>query len=78
MASKTGWIVTTSEQRPIADIVKDLTHAGFAVTTVMDEIGCISGNAEPGVVGKLRAIRGVIDISTDTSIDVGPPDAPIS
>lgn len=78
MTSKTTWIVTTSDERPIADIAIDLNQAGFKTAHVLKEIGIISGNAAPGIVAKLRAIPGVIDISPDTAIDIGPPDAAFS
>ena len=78
MPDKTGMVVLTSDDRPIADIVKDLRQAGFEVGDVLDEIGSVTGRADPRVIDKLRAIPGVIDVSPDMGIDIGPPDAPIS
>lgn len=78
MASSTTWIVTTSDQRPISDIARDLTRAGFTTDQVLSDIGSITGSAAPGIAAKLRAIAGVIDVSPDTAIDIGPPDAPLS
>lgn len=78
MPDKKGWVITTSEDRPIAEIADELSLAGFSVGEVLGEIGSITGSADPGAVGNLRKIRGVLDISPDTGIDIGPPDAPIS
>lgn len=78
MPDKKGWVVLTSDDRPIAEIVQDLKRAGFVVGEVLDEIGSITGRADPAAVQRIRAIPGVIDVSPDLDIDIGPPDAPIS
>jgi hypothetical protein len=71
-----GWIVTTSGERPANDVAKDLKAKGFAVDQVLDEIGAITGAADDAVADKLRAVDGVVDVSPDTAIDIGPPDSP--
>jgi hypothetical protein len=71
-----GWIVTTSADRPIHEITKDLKAAGFAVGQVLEEIGSITGAAGADALEKLRSIRGVVDVSPDTPVDIGPPDSP--
>ena len=76
MAKKKKWIVTTSSDRPISDIKKELVDSGFTVDQVLDEIGSIIGSADNDVAKRLRAIRGVADVSPDTPINIGPPDAP--
>lgn len=76
MASKTRWVVTTSGDRSLSDVKKELSTAGFAVDQVLDEIGCITGTASDDVANMLRAIPGVADVSPETPIDIGPPDAP--
>ena len=75
MPSQKDWIVTTSSDRPIADITKDLKDAGFSVRQVNEEINSISGAAADHAVTKLRGIRGVVDVSEDTPVDIGPPDS---
>lgn len=75
MADTKGWIITTSDERPIREITDDLTKAGFSVGHVMEEIGSISGAAAEDTLSTLRSIRGVVDISPDTPIDIGPPDS---
>ena len=75
MADNKGWIITTSDERPIREITDDLKKAGFSVGHVMEEIGSISGAAAEDTLSKLRSIPGVVDISPDTPIDIGPPDA---
>jgi hypothetical protein len=76
MPASKNWIVTTSSDRPIRDIAKDLTEAGFSVGNVNDEIQSITGAAGDETVEKLRSISGVVDVSPDTPIDIGPPDSP--
>lgn len=77
MAEKKKLIVTTSGDRPLSAIKKDLTKMGFAVGQVLKEIGVITGTASAAAVEKLRAIPGVDDISPDEAVDIGPPDAPV-
>ena len=76
MAKNKTWIVTTSGQRPAKDVVKDLKAKGFTVDQVLDEIGTITGAGDDSVADKVRKIDGVSDVSPDSPIDIGPPDAP--
>jgi hypothetical protein len=75
MSKKPGWVITTSGDRPITEISKDLEAVGFEIRHVLTEIRSITGSADKKLVAKLRKVRGVIDVSPETSIDVGPPDA---
>jgi hypothetical protein len=75
MAKDRNWIVTTSSDRPIKDIVKDLEAAGLSVAHVNDEIQSITGAAAQEKAGRLRAIKGVVDVSPDEPVDIGPPDS---
>jgi hypothetical protein len=78
MTENKKWIVTTSSDRPIHDVAKNLTEAGFAIDQVLGEIGCITGSASEDVAQQSRTIPGVVDVSPEHSIDIGPPDAPIT
>jgi len=73
MGKTKRWIVTTSGNKPLADIKKHLTEAGFSVEQVLSEIGCITGTASDDIAGKLRKIPGVSDVSPDTSAGIGLP-----
>jgi predicted CoA-binding protein len=73
-----SWIVTTSTDRPIQDIARDLTAAGFSVGAVNDEIQSITGEAGQDAAARLRSVKGVVDVSPDEPIDVGPPGSPDS
>ena len=75
MPQNRGWIVTTSSDRSIKDIASDLKKAGFSVGHVLEEIGSITGAAAEETVTKLRSIPGVVDVSPDRSISIGPPDS---
>jgi hypothetical protein len=76
MANKQAWIVTTSGQRPLAEVLADLKAAGLSGTAVLAEIGCITGKSDHKSLPKLRAVRGVADIAPDGAVDLGPPDSP--
>ena len=76
MPKSKRWIVTTGGERSTKDVAADLKAKGFSVDQVLDEIGAITGAADESVVAKLRAIKGVADVSPDGAIDIGPPDAP--
>jgi hypothetical protein len=76
MPSKKGWIVTISGDRPIEEVEKDLAKAGFSVGQVLKEVGSITGVGDDNLESKLRAIRGVADVTPDTPIDIGPPGSP--
>jgi len=76
MTQSKTWIVTTSADRPIRDVARDLADAGFSVGQVLEEVGSITGDAAEDSVGKLRAIPGVVDVSPDMPINIGPPDSP--
>jgi hypothetical protein len=74
--AQTECIVTTSSERPIKDVAKDLAKAGLKVDQVLDEIGSITGTCEPKQLDRLRAVRGVSDVSQSGGVDVGPPGSP--
>lgn len=76
MAATKSWVVTTSADRPIGDITRELKEAGFDVGQVLEEIGTITGAAADETISKVRSIRGVVDVSPDLPIDIGPPDSP--
>jgi hypothetical protein len=75
MAKKTtkAWVVTVSSDRSLADVTKEMAKAGFAVDQALDQIGVVTGRSDEAVAGKVRKIRGVADVSPETSIDIGPP-----
>lgn len=73
MPKGVGWIVTTSGDRPMAEIARDLKRAGLKVDQVNDQISSISGTGSSRLKHKLKAIKGVADATPDTPIDIGPP-----
>lgn len=68
-------IITTSGDRSMKDIKKDLTDKGFAVDQVFDEIGSISGRVDDDeVIDKIKKVKGVTDVSPEHSdINIGRP-----
>lgn len=71
--SRQHWIVTTTSSRPIKEIAKDLEAAGFTVSQVNEMINSISGSTARGGGEKLRRVAGVVDVSADEPIEIGPP-----
>ena len=78
MTEKNGWIITTSGDRPLKEVAREIEETGFNVGEVMDEIGCITGAGSEDVAERLRTIRGVTDVSPDQPIDIGPPDSSLT
>ena len=74
MAKARRWVITTSGDRPVREVAKELTRAGLKGAKVLGEIGAITGSADEAVMKKIRGVRGVADVSPDAPIDVGPPD----
>jgi hypothetical protein len=72
-AQSATWVVTTSSDRPMGDVAKDLSAAGFKVDQKLDAIGVITGTGDQKAVEKARAIRGVTDVSPEPKVDIGPP-----
>lgn len=77
MAAKKKLIVTTSGDRPLEEIKKELAEKGFTVGQVLKEIGIITGTGTDDAAKKLRAVKGVTDVSEDQPVNIGPPDAPV-
>jgi hypothetical protein len=78
MSQKEKWIITTSGDRSLDEVKKDLIDTGFDVDQVLDQIGCITGEASDAIARQLRNIPGVVDVSPDEPIDIGPPDADVT
>ena len=70
------WIVTLSGDRPVADVRRELEKAGLEVDEAMEEIGVISGRCPAASAKRLRSVKGVVDVSPDHPIDIGPPGSP--
>lgn len=75
MAKGKRWIVTTSGDRPLSDVSKDLKKKGFHVAQVLDEVGLITGEGSDEMPERLRDIPGVTDVSPEAAVDIGPPDS---
>ena len=70
MADKKEWVVSTSQDRPLAEIEKDLAKAGASIVQGkrFTEIGVVYVEQDESSIDKLRAIPGVVDVSPE-----GPP-----
>ena len=78
MAEFRRWVVTISPDRPITQVVNDLRGVGFTIGRVLEEVGCVTGTGADDTVEKVRNIAGVVDVSPDVPIDIGPPDSPVT
>jgi hypothetical protein len=76
VTNKTAWVVTTSGERPVADIASDLTKHGFHTEHVLSAVNVITGQCAPSKINALRKISGVSAIEPDGEINIGPPDSP--
>lgn len=76
MKRKQFWIITTDRVRPVGDVSRDLAEAGFAADRVLEEVGCITGAADEKNLAKLRKVPGVVDVTPDAPVDIGPPNSP--
>lgn len=76
MPQSKSWIVTTSPGRPIAEIADELKGLGFSIGQVLEEVGSITGQAGDDAITRAKSIAGVVDVSPDAPIDIGPPDSP--
>ena len=68
------WVITMSGGRPISDVANDVAAAGFVIDQILAAIGSITGSATDSVAEAVRAIPGVVDVSRDLPVDIGPPD----
>ncbi len=74
MSDKPTWIITASGDRPVADVAADLRKAGLVVSSLMAEIGVITGQCSKAQAAALRKVAGVADVAPDAPVDIGPPD----
>ena len=75
--AKPAVIVTLSGERKVHDVARDLRAAGLNVEHVLEETGIVTGTADSNTHAALRKIRGVVDVSADHPIDIGPPDSDV-
>ena len=75
---KQSLVITTSGNRSIKDVARDLKDAGFDVEEVLEAINVVTGKGKAGSEDKLRSVQGVVDVSEDHPVDIGPPGSPIS
>jgi hypothetical protein len=63
VAESKRWVVTTSGDRPINEVVRAVETAGFAIDKVLEKF--IMGSATDNVAEAVRAIPGVADVSPE-------------
>lgn len=70
---KKDWVVTTSGERSLEDVAKELKQSGFKVGHVLHETGLITGEGGDDDAEKARKVKGVTDVSANVGASVGPP-----
>jgi len=78
MTSTPLWTVTIAPGTSIHEVAASLRDSGLTITDVFDAIGVINGHASNATLPKLQGVSGVVDVSPNLDINIGPPDAPIS
>ena len=78
MAKEKRWIVTTSGDQSLRDVEQRLSESGLEVDQVLDQIGVIVGTASDDAVEQLRSVAGVVDVSPEETIYIGPPGSSVT
>ncbi|WP_252108604.1 MULTISPECIES: hypothetical protein [unclassified Halomonas] len=69
------WIVTVASGCSVGELADRLSREGLSVRERMEEIGCITGEADSATAERLKHIDGVEDVAPDIPFDLGPMDA---
>jgi hypothetical protein len=77
-ADRKEWVVTLAPGTAAGPARAALAKAGLQIDQVLDAIGVITGSGAASLGGALRKIHGVADVAGQATIDIGPPDAPVS
>ena len=56
-------------------VVERCKAAGLDVEQALDQIGAITGSVEPGRIGDLSKVAGVVNVERMGAYDIGPPDS---
>ena len=73
MAKKQPMVITISGDRSIHEVASDLKAAGFDVEQVLESVNVVTGSGHANAKERLRSISGVVDVSDDHPVDIGPP-----
>ena len=74
MLNHKAWVVMTSLERPISEIVEALMAAGFSVVSIVEDIGRISGESDEATAKAVRNIGGVTQVYRQ-DVEAAPPDS---
>jgi hypothetical protein len=72
------WVVTLEPGTAVGPAGAALAKAGLHIDQVLEAIGVITGSGAASLGSALRKVPGVADVASQTTIDIGPPDAPVS
>jgi hypothetical protein len=76
--TKQDWIVTLDPHQTSDAVVSQLGQLGLIVGQIMTAAGVIVVHGTFKQANQARNVPGVVDVSMDQPIDIGPPDAEIS
>lgn len=77
-ANEPAWTVVVAPEMDADSIAISLRSAGLTVQEILSAIGVIIVRGSEPLAQEARKIRGVIEVSKEASIDIGPPDSEIS
>lgn len=77
-AQENDWVVTVDASHPLERVVQELVRIGMRVRQVLALGGAIIAHGTDHQASEAREVSGVIDVSKDEPIDIGPPSAKIS
>ncbi len=72
------WIVTIDSGASLKSVEETLSHIGFGIVQIFDQLGGLEVRGPEALVPKARALAGIADVSPSGAFDIGPPGAPDS
>lgn len=66
--------VDADEPDVVSDIADRLSQAGLDVDYVLDELATITGTCDADTVDSLQSVPGVLEVETERTYQLAPPD----
>ena len=76
-ADKVQVLVSVDDEHlpKMRQVVERCKAAGLDVEQALDQIGAITGSVDPGKIGALSKVAGVVSVERSGGYDIGPPDS---
>lgn len=66
-------IITVSDARPLADVVRDLEERGLFVEQKLDTVHIVSGKVSEDNLDRLQGVGGVLSVERETMFETAAP-----